>query len=115
MPFYWLIIGTLGVWRLTHLLNAEDGPWDAIVRFRRLLGKSVAGKAMDCFYCLSLWVSIPFAWYVGATWPERIVLWLAMSGGAILLERATNRAVSEPHYFEDPFRQEDHSDVQLRQ
>jgi hypothetical protein len=114
MPFYSLIIGVLGVWRLTHLLNAEDGPWDILVRFRRALDKTVAGKAVDCFYCLSLWISIPFAWYAGATWSERFVLWLAMSGGAILLERATTRAASEPQYFEDPFREEDHSDVQLR-
>jgi len=25
--FYWLIVGILVVWRLSHLLHAEDGPW----------------------------------------------------------------------------------------
>lgn len=49
---------------------------------------------MDCFYCLSLWVALPFAaWLVGA-WSARVVVWLALSGGAILLERMTRGAAA---------------------
>jgi len=32
---------------------------------------------------------MPFAWALGATWRERVLLWFALSGGACLLERAT--------------------------
>jgi hypothetical protein len=82
-----LIVATLAVWRVTHLFWGEDGPWDLFVRLRRLAGDSFVGGALDCFYCLSLWVAAPFAWLVGHTWLERGLLWAALSGGAILLER----------------------------
>ena len=37
--FYVLIVGILVVWRLAHLLYAEDGPWDAMLRLRRTAGE----------------------------------------------------------------------------
>jgi hypothetical protein len=46
---------------------------------------------LDCFYCLSLWIAVPFAWILAATWRERALVWLALSGGACLLERATEK------------------------
>lgn len=104
MRFYWLLIGVLTVWRLTHLLNAEDGPWDLLVRFRRLAGEGVFGKLLDCFYCLSLWIAPPFAYLLGETIGERLLLWPALSGGACLLERLTEPR-SEPEaisYYEEP-------------
>ena len=103
MNFYWLLLAILGVWRITHLLNAEDGPWNLLVRFRRAIGDGVLGQLLDCFYCLSLWIAIPFAWVVGQSWKERLLLWPALSGAAILLERATAPPKAEPAplYFED--------------
>jgi len=85
------LLGALAVWRLTHLLVAEDGPWDLIVKLRAALGDSPAGRAMDCFYCASVWVSLPFAFLVADHWPGRLLSWLALSGAASLLEQATNR------------------------
>jgi hypothetical protein len=87
--FYELLLGVLGVWRITHLLQAEDGPWDGVVRLRARAGDSFVGHLMDCFYCLSLWIALPFALLFGAGWLEHLLLWPALSGGAILLERAT--------------------------
>jgi hypothetical protein len=87
-----LAAGAVAVWRVTHLLHAEDGPWDLLVRLRRLAGESVWGKMLDCFYCLSVWMALPFAAALGATWIERLVLWPALSGAAILLERTTARS-----------------------
>jgi hypothetical protein len=92
---YWLVLGVLSVWRVTHLLNAEDGPWQAVVRLRRLAGSGFWGELMDCFLCLSLWVSAPLALALGDSWKESLLIWPALSGGAILLERATAHA-SEP-------------------
>ena len=103
MNYYWLILGVLGVWRITHLFQAEDGPWDLIVRLRRAAGEGFWGKLLDCFYCLSLWVSLPFAIFLGTTYAEHFLLWLALSAGAILLERITNREQESPPapYLED--------------
>jgi len=84
---YEFLLGVLGVWRITHLLNAEDGPGDLLVRFRRAVGQGFWGSLLDCFYCLSLWISVPFAVVLARSWQERILIWLAFSAGAILLER----------------------------
>jgi hypothetical protein len=101
--FYKLILGVLGVWRITHLLNAEDGPGRIFVRLRRLAGSGFWGELLDCFYCLSLWVSAPFAYTLGATWSERALLWLALSAAAILLERTTAKVpdLARPAIYEE--------------
>jgi len=103
MQFYWLVLEILGVWRVTHMLHAEDGPWNLLVRFRQRLGDGLLGQLLDCFYCLSIWISAPFAWLAGASWKERLLLWPALSGAAILLERVTTQSSPTPaaRYFED--------------
>jgi hypothetical protein len=82
-----LVIAVLAIWRVTHLFWGEDGPWDLFVRLRRLAGNTFLGNLLDCFYCLSLWIAAPLAWLLGHTWLERGLLCLALSAGAILLER----------------------------
>jgi len=90
------LVAALAVWRLTHLLAREDGPWDLVVRLRRRLGHGFWGKLIDCFQCLSLWVALPFSVFVGGQVPEMLVSWLALSGAAILLEQQ----VTEPLMIE---------------
>jgi len=87
-----LLVGILAVWRITYLFHAEDGPWQLLVRLRRQAGKGFWGELLDCFYCLSVWVAAPFALFIGTHWAEQAMLWPALSGGAILLERLTVRA-----------------------
>ncbi len=96
MRVYHLLLGVLAVWRVTNLFNAEDGPWDIVVRFRQSIGEGFWGQLLDCFYCLSVWIAAPFAIYLGEKLDERILLWLALSAGAILLERVTDRGYGEP-------------------
>ncbi len=86
MRFYRLLLGILSVWRITYLLNAEDGPWDVVVRLRRIAGDGFWGQLLDCFYCLSVWIAAPFAILLGQKLGERILLWPALSAGAILLQ-----------------------------
>jgi hypothetical protein len=87
-------LAALAVWRLTHFLAEEDGPWDVIARFRARLGSSVFGRLMDCFYCVSLWVSVPLAVWLSDGWIGILIHWQALSGAACLFQRATD--VSEP-------------------
>ena len=96
MSFYRLLLGTLSVWRITHLLNAEDGPWDVMVRLRRRAGEGFWGELLDCFYCLSVWIAAPLAIFLGQKSGERVLLWQALSAGAILLERVTDVGRGEP-------------------
>ena len=81
------VLAVLATWRVTHLLANEDGPADLIFRFRRLLGEGLAGKLMDCFYCLSLWIAAPAALFVTRRPVDWAFTWLAVSGAACLLER----------------------------
>jgi hypothetical protein len=89
MRFYWLALGVLTVWRITHLFQAEDGPWNLVVRLRRSVGNGFWGELLDCFYCLSLWVAAPLAIALGNGVKVRLLLWPALSAAAILLERLT--------------------------
>lgn len=85
------LLGVLCVWRLTHLLAVEDGPFDVFRRLRRAAGDGFWGALTGCFYCLSLWSAAPVAWAVTDSWRMAGLAWLALSAGAILLERATAR------------------------
>ena len=88
MTLTWrFVLAVLATWRVTHLLANEDGPADVIVRFRALLGQSIFGQLMDCFNCLSLWIAAPAALFVSRRPVEWVVSWLALSGGACLLQR----------------------------
>lgn len=74
---------------------------------RERLGRGRLRGLADCFYCLSVWVAIPFAVSTalleGTSWLEGILVWPALSGGAILLERLTTREESVGiSYQEDP-------------
>ena len=83
MPF---VLAVLATWRVTHLLANEDGPADIIFRLRRRLGDGFIGILMDCFNCMSIWVAAPLALFVSTNPLNWFVSWLALSGGACLLE-----------------------------
>src|SRR6266699_4488493 len=85
--FYWLILGTLGVWRVTRLLYAEDGPWNIFVGARKWAGEGFWGGLLDCFYCLSLWVAAGVTFFLSPPLRDWILVWLALSGAACLLDR----------------------------
>jgi len=104
MQFYGLIVGALVVWRVTHLLHAESGPWNMLERLRQSMSSGFWSSLFVCFYCLSLWVAIPVAFLLAGAWKERLLLWPALSGAAILLERlsAPPAQVAAPAYFEEP-------------
>lgn len=97
-------LAVLAVWRITHLLSKEDGPFGIIFLIRKKAGAGFFGNLLDCFYCLSLWTSIPFAYSGGFGWKQILLWWLALSGAACLLERATSRNntdLKKPFYSED--------------
>ena len=81
----------LAVWRVTHLVVVEDGPWDLLVKLRRVASAIALERLVACFYCASVWVALGFALLITREWRALIVLVPALSGGAILLDRATDR------------------------
>jgi hypothetical protein len=95
------VISALCLWRLTHLLGVEEGPFRLIVRLRARSGDGFFGTLLDCFYCLSAWLAIPLALLIGDGWGQRLLLWPALSGAACLLEQGTKR-MDLPGVFEEP-------------
>jgi hypothetical protein len=84
-----LILAILAVWRITHLIGKEDGPFDIIFKLRKKAGPGFFGNLMDCFYCLSIWVSFPFGIWLGENIVQKLLFSLALSGAACLLEQGT--------------------------
>lgn len=109
MHFYKLLLGILVVWRITHMLQAEDGPWDVIVYLRSRAGAGFWGQLLDCFYCLSVWIAAPISICLGKQLDERILLWPAFSAGAILLERITDSGYNESPALFIEESEEDHA------
>jgi hypothetical protein len=105
------VLGVLAVWRVTHLIQAEVGPWQLMLRLRRAAGTGFWGELLDCFYCLSVWVALPAAFLIGHNWREWVLLWLGLSGGAILLQRATTPAAP---FVEDRPQPQEERDAVLR-
>jgi hypothetical protein len=96
------VLASLATWRVTHLLSHEDGPADAIVRLRAALGESVLGQLMDCFKCLSLWVAAPAALFVTRVPLDWLLVWLALSGAACLLQ-AVFFGLDDPQSTRQPY------------
>jgi hypothetical protein len=91
MSTFVFLIAVLAVWRVTHLVVVEDGPWD-VLRHLRALGERVGlERLINCFLCCSVWVAIPFALLIAHGWKEIVIVLPALSGGAILLERVTQK------------------------
>lgn len=109
-PEFWFVLAALGTWRVTHLIAEEDGPADLVLKLRSRLGSGVLGTLMDCFQCLSLWIAIPFAFVVTRAVVAWVMVWLALSGAACLLERLGTVRTAMP-IESPPFPEENHHDV----
>jgi len=97
------ILATLAVWRVTHLIAAEDGPFQLLVWVRGKAGHGFWGTLLDCFYCLSMWIAIPFALWMSGSRGQKLLVWLSLSAAAILLNRVIDRVAPDPPaYFEEP-------------
>lgn len=103
MDWFYFIVAALAVWRLTHLLAKEDGPFDVIFLLRKNIRQPFFAKLVDCFYCLSIWIALPFGIWLGLDWLTKIITWFALSGAACLLEQATtkNDGPNQAKYHED--------------
>lgn len=82
---YMVLLAILACWRLAHMLHVEDGPGGVFIRTRS--NNSFIDKLFSCFDCLSVWVAFPFALALAGSLWEVVVYMLALSAGAIILNR----------------------------
>lgn len=97
-------INCLAIWRLSHLLSQENGPFNLSQRLRKYAGVGFFGSLLSCFYCCSVWLAIPFALLFDINYLQKGILWMALSGGACIIEKAISKTTPPPKasYFEDP-------------
>jgi len=80
-----------------------------IYRLRTLAGRGFWGRLMDCSYCLSFWAAAPLTPWVTFHATDALLVWVALSGAACLLERATAPSMQLerrlPDYAEEPVRE----------
>ncbi len=91
----WLTVAVLATWRISSLLVLEDGPLDVFARVRRAIGADGPGRIMpilggllSCLACTSVWVglAVTATWWPD-TWQGWVLIPLALSTGAIVVER----------------------------
>lgn len=91
MGLYGIVVGSLVVWRVSHLLSVEAGPGGVFDRLRARTVGTFWGDLLGCIWCVSLWVSAPVGWWIGVDLRERVLLWPALSAGALLVQRVLGR------------------------
>jgi hypothetical protein len=94
------LAAVLAVWRVTHLIVVEDGPWDVVRRLRGVGERIGLERLVNCFLCCSVWVAIPFALLLTREWKGVAIVLPALSGGAILLERVTREREAAAAWIE---------------
>ncbi len=109
------LLAALATWRLAFLLAREDGPWHSFARLRGKLGGGFAGQLLGCVKCVSMWVSIPFAFFVSGDWLELVVIWLALSGVTAMIDEWTRppfelQEISKDELLPQEQRTDSHSD-----
>lgn len=97
-----LLLG-LAVWRVTYMINAENGPLNIFMRYRATLAATQkrSGGMYDmisCFKCLSIWVAffpamllsltVKGIWASLLTW---VLLTLILSSEAIIIQRVFDK------------------------
>lgn len=83
------LVAVLAIYRLTHALTLEDGPFDLFARWREWVGQgSWVGRGWHCTLCLSFWWSMP----LGLFPPFGFVIgWLGGAGLMLVIHRLLYR------------------------
>ncbi len=82
------------------MIACEDGPGDVLFLVRQRLGQGFAGRLIDCFQCVSIWISVP-ALFIHASWTERIVMWMGFRARPVFSKESANRVRWMPKISEE--------------
>lgn len=96
-PFVFLL-AVLAVYRLSHMVALEDGPFDVFANLREKTGQTDwIGRGLHCALCISFWLS----GFFGVVWlwlltgivqsPYSTLFWLGTAGGCLVLHKLLYR------------------------
>jgi len=84
------ILAVTAVYRITHLIVAEDGPFDLATRLRTAVNlrdpehESWLARGLSCVLCLSFWLALGPAFLL----PGQFVFdWLGVAGLVMVLHK----------------------------
>lgn len=98
-----LVVVALAVYRVSHMIVMESGPFKVFGRWRKwLIAWDAAGnpdglpekshwlvEGIMCVFCVSFWLALPAA--VAVLWPRKstdlVALWLALSAATLILRK----------------------------
>jgi len=84
-----LLIAALFVYRLARMLAEEEGPFALFNWVRGLApAQSWVQRGLECVMCLSVWVALPVAYWLGGDW---VLTWLALSAVAVIIKKWENK------------------------
>lgn len=83
-----VLLSGFAVWKITESIMNYSGPFNSLhylrllIRYLRLDDKLLN---IDCFFCLSTIIALPFGIYLGSNW-SILIYWFGISGLAFLLQ-----------------------------
>jgi hypothetical protein len=91
-----VVITVFAIWRVTHMLQDEEGPFGVFSRLQAWAASrpdKVGGinHGYFCFYCLSMWVALIPALVLTEGMLSFWVYWFGLSAGAVLVNLIHNK------------------------
>jgi len=90
------VLLALAVYRLSHMVTSEEGPFEAFAKVRDALGGNQqatwVGRGIVCILCVSFWVGLLGAvalWFWQVVAVQFVVYALALSGATLALKKWT--------------------------
>lgn len=83
----WLVLATLGVWRLTALVCYDRGPFEILARMRGWLAANGLSVLITCFHCAALWISLAVVLMSFELRPATALVALGVAGAVSIVER----------------------------
>jgi len=78
-----LLLATLAIHYVTTTITEYSGPFELLERIRDF-SRDYRGINLDCYWCLSLWISLPFALCLTSGWSV-LLYWFGLAGAANVL------------------------------
>lgn len=92
-----LLIGPIVIWRMTHMMQEENGPFAVFARIRAFIASHTSDRVggvnegYNCFKCLSVWLSMLYAVGLSDSFAQWVAITFFLSGIAIFLNLAYNK------------------------
>lgn len=84
-----IILIILGVFRISHLIVYEMGPFDIFSKLRGLIVKNIKTawivEGFNCVLCISFWLSAIGAFFVSFDFSDYFIRWFGIAGAVAII------------------------------